>query len=257
MNVSQKLNAQSSVNELMLREAQRAWQQPHSIFDTLAAAMHSLVIGSNIAYPILPMSQMITLLHPVLAEKFGQAAGAASVINAQPETMRVMAAVFKGQNRWAADFRQMDLEAGKNISASTIKAVMRAENAGKLNSYTSYMEAGGPGASPSEVSLEQKGNALGLYSEMWPRVAAIVAASRLADAHPEKLGGMSKDDYVDHVLDKSMMSWGPGETGRMMTRNGLLGPFTKISMAFMQWQARMLQTYYHSLGDVLGLSRKQ
>lgn len=249
LDASRRQLPQEAANELALREAQRAWEMPHTIIESAQAVMHSLMIGANPAYVILPMSQIPILLHAQLFKKYGAAKSALAIAKAFPQAAHVMNAMLHGQEWADGGIREMDMVDNKKISARTRDIILRADNSGNLTqTYTQGMKDQGQGAETGNKmeKFQKISNMLGLYSEMFPRIVAALSA---ADLHEGKHGMEGRDDYVNKTISDSQFNWGAGEASRATSNKGILGPFGKISFAFMQFQNKMVEKLYTEVGS--------
>jgi hypothetical protein len=241
--------AQDVANELLLREAQAARANPATIFDSAQAVMHSLRIGFNPPYVLTMMSQIPTLLHPELAKKYGYARSAQAIGGVTGRTFKIIKAVLASPDWATVGFREDALRKA-GISERDIKTLMRLDNAGGLsnNTYTTAMTDLGEGANPNKVRYKNWANAMGLYAEMLPRIAGALAAGDLYDKRP--VAGMSREDYVHNVVTNSQFNWGPGQSSRVTSKSGPLGAFSRISLAFMQFQTKMVEKLYTEAHDL-------
>lgn len=238
-----------AARELMRREAERAWHMPHSFVDTIKSGMHTLMVGANPAYTITAMSQIPTLLHPELAKQFGYGKSAVAIGKATGRAFKMMRAVYNSPDAAAVGFRE-DAQRKGGSSEKDIQTIMKLENAGKMTSFTQAMSELGEGTSPLRQKIKNWTNALGVYAEQLPRVIAALTAGDLYDQRP--VAGKTRDQYVNDVVSNSQFNWGPGETSRLTSKKGPLGPATQISLAFMQYQTNMIQKLYTEMHAALG-----
>lgn len=243
--------------EIMIREAQAAWRIPHSVFDTIRSITHSVFIGASIPYTILPTSQILTTVHGELAKKTGNVSAMKLIGSSTSEAFRIMAAMARGANGVQLGFRESDLKAAKNISDKSIDTVMRLENGGGLTSFTRMVSDLGEGANSTHARINGYMNALGSYSETFPRVLAAIASGKLYDSKPagsikDRYGQpLSRDAYVRSVVDESLQRWGPGEASRLTGGKGPLGSFGKLAFAFTGFRTQMLVKLIGEVHDLI------
>lgn len=254
MTPAQREIGQDVARELMRREAEAAWHIPHGLVDTIKSGMHTLMVGMNPAYTLTAFSQVPTLLHGELAKQYGYAKSGLAIAKATSRAFKVMSSVYNSPDRWGVGFREDALAKG-GVSRRDIETVMKLENAGKMTSFTQAMSELGEGASPTKQFIKNISNALGVYAEQLPRVIAALAAGDLHDGRP--VSGKSRDQYVSDVVSNSQFNWGPGETSRVTSKRGPLGPATQISLAFMQYQTNMIQKLYQEVHAAFGKDSPQ
>lgn len=270
----EKLIGADAHRELMLREAQQAWNVPHSGIDTIRSITHTVGIGANIGYTVLPLSQIMTLSHGELAKKYGHVAAAKALGASATEAFWVMKVMARSKDWASLGFRESDLKAA-GIRQSTIDIIMRLENMGGLSSYTRMMSDLGEGANSKEVKFKNYANALGSYAETYPRIITALAAAKLHDANPGKAGLVihmkdvdsssvastkadidrltraHRDAYIKNVVDESQFRWGGGETSRLTGGKGPLGSFGKLAFAFTQFKTKMIEKLYSEVHDLI------
>lgn len=252
----EKLIGSDVAREYMLREAQQAWRVPHSFVDTIRAATHTISIGANIGYTILPMSQILTLSHGELAKKYGHMKAATALAQVAGTSFKVMKAVFKGADWATVGFRESDLRAA-GIPDHVIKTVMALDNGGGLSTFNQVMSDLGEGAGAHEKAIKDKLNAMGSYAEMYPRVITALAAAKLhgdkygAKADARDASGMTKDQYVMDAVAGSQFNWGPGEASRLTGGKGPLGSFGKLAFAFTQFRTKIIMKLYSEFHDMI------
>lgn len=255
MSEADKLIGADAHKELMLREAQQAWQVPKSFIDTIRAATHTVGIGANIGYTVLPMSQIFTTVHGELAKKGGYVGAAKHLASSANEAFAMMRAVAYGKDRTALGFRESDMRAAKGVSDWGTKVIMDLENRGGLSSYTRSMADIAEVASSKFERAKGYANMLGSTAETYPRVLAALAAAKIHDASLAAGKQWAKDiprgEYVKSVVDESMQRWGPGESSRLTGGKGPLGSVGKLAFAFTQFQTRMIEKLYTETHDLL------
>lgn len=240
--------------EIMLREAQQAWQVPKSFIDTIRAATHTVGIGANIGYTVLPMSQIFTLSHGELAKKSGFVKSAKELGSSATEAFQVMKAMAYGKDRTALGFRESDMKAG-GVRDWATKVVMDLENRGGLSSYTRTMADLGENIGSKFEQAKGYANMMGSYAETYPRIITALAAAKLHDqalaAGKSWAKEMPRGEYVKQVVDESQFRWGNGETSRLTGGKGPLGSFGKLAFAFTQFQTKMIEKLYGEVHDLI------
>jgi hypothetical protein len=255
MSEADKLIGANAHKELMLREVQRAWKQPKTPIDFIRALGHTISIGANIAYTVLPMSQIFTFSHGELGKKNGFTNAAKDLGSSAGEAFNIMKAMAYGADRTSLGFRQSDMKAG-GVSDWATKVVMDLENRGGLSSYTRGMADLGEHMESKYERFKGYANMMGSYSETYPRIITALAAAK---AHDRALAtgkqwakDMPRGEYVKDVVDKSQFRWGGGEASRLTSEHGPLGAFGKLAFAFTQFQTNVIQKLYSEVHDLLG-----
>ena len=244
-----RLIPQDLARELMKREAEQAWRVSNKFADAVQAGIHSVVIGFNPAYGLTVMSQIPILLHGELSKTYGFAKSALAISRVGTRTFNLMKAVTTSPDWATFTVREAALRAAKNIPESDIQTVMNLDRSGRLSSTFSGEQATG-GTGSFGHKWQTYANALGIYFEMVPRIVAALSAR---DLHAARFGasdpGLNK--YVGDIVQNSQFPWNPGETPRQMSKKGIFGSFTPISLSFMQFQTHMIEKLYMESHEAL------
>ena len=251
---------QEVAQEIMRREAEASQQAGNPVLNKLRGYVHAASIGFNPAYTLTATSTIPMLGVPELAKTHGYATAIKLVAQNMPEAFRVMKAVFQAKDfegnanladRYQVGFRADALRrAGR--TEKTIDTIMKADNAGALsgNTNTHYMAGLSSGEiDPSRASMEHKVNAMGLYSETLPRVAMALAAAQAYDARP--VPGISRDEFVNKVVNRSQFEYSEGTNSRMLGNHGLAGPLSPIMLSFMNFHTKMIEKLYSEVHTLI------
>ena len=245
----------NTAQEIIRREKEAQWEMPADILDKITAINHTIQIGFSPAYTILPVSQIVTLLHPELSKKFGYMKSGATIAGETSMAFKVLGAVLRSPDRFNVTFREEALRKA-GIPEWYIDKTMRLANAGNLNSFTMYMTGLNEESNKLHTALHAA-NAMGTYAEMVPRLVAAFSAARLYEgAKPGFVKGprgepLERDDYVNSVVNDSQFNWAAGETPRAFSNKGTLGRVSKLSFAFMNYRERMLAKIYTETHDLM------
>ena len=245
----------NTAQEIIRREKEAQWEMPAGILDKITAINHTIQIGFSPAYTILPVSQIVTLLHPELSKKFGYMKSGATIAGETSMAFKVLGAVLRSPDRFNVTFREEALRKA-GIPEWYIDKTMRLANAGNLNSFTMYMTGLNEESNKLHTALHAA-NAMGTYAEMVPRLVAAFSAAKLYES--AKSGfvkgprgePLTRDDYVNSVVNDSQFNWGAGETPRAFSNKGTLGRVSKLSFAFMNYRERMLAKIYTETHDLM------
>ena len=240
---------QDTANEIQRREVEAGWRLPSGAIEMIQSGMHTLMIGFNPAYTILPISQIPTLLHGELAKHYGYMKSAQAIGSVTNESFKVMAAIMKSPDRWNFGMREEALRAA-GISEKTTKTLMQAANSGMFTSFTQSQGYLGEGFHEKLEGLRDRANMMGVYAEQLPRVIAALAAAKLHDASPGN-ARMDRASYVNHVIGESQYNWGLGETSRLTGAKGPMGRVGRLTFAFTQYQTRMLEKLFTETRDLM------
>ena len=253
------LKGNDAAREWYRRESEAAWSIPANFGDTVASLMHTSSIGFSLPYMFLPTSQIVTLAHPELAKVFGMARAAYAIGAETSPAFKVLAAVLGSPDRFNVVFRESVV--GKAVDEWHTNVVIRMANAGLLNSFTPNMTAMNKALTSTQERILHIANAPGTYAEMLPRLVTGFAAARLYDNFPKQIEssrkGMSRDDYIREAVTNSQFPWGAGENARWLGKKGPLGPATRISFAFMNYQQRMVVKICHEIRSLAGAEGSQ
>lgn len=248
--------AQDAAGEIMKREAQQSWRASNKMVDGLQAGMHSIVIGFNPAYVLTMMSQIPTLGHPELAKTHGYTKSAMHIAGSTTDAFKAMKAIVTGHDWASAGIRQEALQKA-GLSESAIKTIMAQENRGNLSGSTftrSVTDLGDHGSEGME-KFKNMANAMGSNAEMLPRLVMTLAAGRAYDVQPVR--GISRDDFVEKVVNNSQFQWGPSTSSRMLSKTGLFGGTTPLMLSFMSFRTKMIRKLYEETHDLLGANGPQ
>ena len=235
--------------ELQVRTANSLNRVSFKAMDVAQSITNTITIGASPAFTIEMLSQIPMLLHGELAKKMGYANSAQAIITVGARALKATIAGFKDGTFSFYD----DTLKEKDVSDNDRRTIMNASKNGTLenNTWNQEMIDMGVGADPRTVRLSNYANFLGVLSEMYVRVLSGLAAADLYDKHPERAAGMSREQYVDNIISGSQFNWGPGEASRLTSRYGPLGPYTRISLAFMGFQTHMLEKLFKEGGDAI------
>lgn len=252
----ERLIGSDVLRELATREASEPWKAPYGFLDMVRSGTRAIEVGANFAYPILPMSQILTLSHGELAKTYGNVRAAKALASSATEAFNALRVMFKSPDWATLGIRASDMRAAGNISERGIDTIMRLANSGKLSTFTRSLSSLGEGSgkwSSVKIALERM-NAFGSYAEMYPRLITGLAADKL---HTERYGsepnqkGQTKEQYVGNAVSESQFNWGPGQTARLATSKGPLGPFGKFAFAFTGFRTRVIGKLYTEFHDLI------
>lgn len=252
----QALAAHQVLTELARRETERSWNVDTDFADKARAANHVFFLGASPAYMIEQLSQIPMLLLPELGKKHGFVASAQAIGRATPLAFKIMKAMATGQHRWDAIITPKML-ADAGVADKDAKFIMGVVNRGGLD-LGGFVREMGSAARGGEVNAftktMQRANATAVYAETFSRVVAALSARDLHEAKtPIKDGNVApRDQYVDHVINQSMMDWGSWNTSRQTGKNGLFGKASPLMLSFTGFQTRMVEKLYREAAAAMG-----
>ncbi len=252
-----KIAAAQAVNELLLRDAQRKWTVPTPGLDRMRAIAHTFEVGSSPAYTMTLASQIGTLSWGELGKTHGYAKAFGSLASNAAEAFKVMRGAMQGGDGAHFGLNEEGLRKA-GVREKTIDFIMHHSNRGDLNlaSYTQAMaghEHGPFGKYTAPL------NALGLYSEMFPRVLTALAARDLYDNHPAsnparytKMGSEGFHQFVSDKVRGSQFTWDAANNPRATTKGGPFGPASPLINQFMGFKIKMIEKLYSETANAFG-----
>jgi hypothetical protein len=240
---------QEVANEIMRREAESTIYSGNPALSQVRSFVHTTNIGFNPAYVLTSTSQLLTTGHPELAKYAGYLKAAKFIASATPRALRILRTLdFPGVSP-----REDKMIAAGNISKRDIATIMRADNDGAISSatYTHMQTELGEGADPSKVKVYHWANVLGSSAEILPRIIMALATKDAYDANPKAFGKLSDREAVNSVVNNSQFKYGDATSSRMLGNRGFMGSFTPITMAFMNYHAKMTEKLYMEARDLI------
>ena len=252
----QILGGAQAASELIMREKNRTTAPPENFMDGVRQMTHTFQVGSSPAYVFTLMTQIPTLSLPELAKTHGFANSALALGRAAPLAIKVLRAVMSGPD--ATRFGMRDetlLKAG--LSQKDVDFLMMQAMRGDFHhsSYTQAMAGHGPLSHGQLGQVTAAANAMGLYSEMMPRILTAIAARDLYEKAPNKANGMSLHDFVSDKVSQSQMDWAPSGNARQTTKQGMFGSMSPLINQFMGFQIRLTEKMYREVADLTGKGR--
>jgi hypothetical protein len=244
-----KIAAAQAVNELLLRDAQRKWTVPTPGLDRVRGIGHTWEVGSSPAYTMTLALQVGTLSWGELGKTHGYANAFGALARNTSMAFRIMRGAMLGGDGSHFGLNEDGLRKA-GVPEKTIDFIMHHSNRGDFNlaSYTQAMtghEHGPFGKYTAPL------NALGLYSEMFPRIVTALAAKDLYDNHPEsnpaKYTKMGDDGFHQFVSDRvrgSQFTWDATNNPRLTTKGGPFGPASPLIYQFMGFKIKMIEKLY-------------
>lgn len=247
---NQVLGGAQAAAEILLREKQRETHVPSTFMDGIRQMTHSFQIGSSPSYFFTLMTQIPTLSHPELAKTHGYANSALALARAAPLTFKAMRAIMRGPDALRFGMREDTLmKAG--ISKEDADFLMYHEIEGDFNhaAYSQAIGGHGPLSHGIAGNITRPANALGLYSEMLPRLITALAARDLYNQRAVKLNGKYNDmhSFVSHVVKESQQNWAPSNAARQLTRSGMFGSMSPLINQFMNFQVKLTEKLYREV----------
>ena len=248
-----KLALHQAVQELTRSEAQRAMAQPGAPMQALREATHVMEVGASPAYVFTLMSQLGTLSLPRLGAEAGFLKSAQAMGRVTKQTFDVMRAVAGGSEGLRFGLRESDLlKAGispRDVDFLTHQAAMGSFNHG---SYTMAMrsEYGDPNSQLGKV--RGWASAMGLYSEMMPRVLTALAARDLWNGNPQLQAKGSLHDFTHRMVEDSQLNWNPTFNARQVTKAGTFGAMSPLINQFMGYSTRVTEMLYREAATAMG-----
>jgi hypothetical protein len=253
---NQILGGAQAASELIMREKNRTTAPPENFMDGVRQMTHTFQVGSSPAYVLTLMTQIPTLSLPELAKTHGFANSALALGRAAPLAIKVLRAVMSGPD--ATRFGMRDetlLKAG--LSQKDVDFLMTQAMRGDFHhsSYTQAMAGHGPLSHGQLGQVTAAANAMGLYSEMMPRILTALAARDLYEKAPNKANGMTLHDFVSDKVSQSQMDWAPSGNARQTTKQGMFGSMSPLINQFMGFQIRLTEKMYREVADLTGKGR--
>lgn len=235
---------QDFANEFIRRETEKSVAISSNLFSGLQKVAHTVTVGANIPYVLTATSQIPTLLQPELAKTHGYVPSWKAVAGATPRAFKALNAIFQSEDASKIGIREEAFRAA-GIPERDIETLMKLENAGGLTqTFTRSMIETGEGVDPRGAKWHQWANAMGGYSELFPRILGALAAGDLHDAAPQKAQGKTREQFIKDVVNNSQFEWGPGSYARFTSGKGLFGPASKVVLGFMQYHLSMMAKMY-------------
>jgi hypothetical protein len=244
-----KIASSQAVNELLLRDAQRKWTVPTPGLDRVRAIAHTFEVGSSPAYVMTLASQIGTLSWGELGKTHGYARAFGSLAGNASMAFKVMRGAMLGGDGTHFGLNEDGLRKA-GVPEKTIDFIMHHSNRGDFNlgSYTQAMVGHEHGVFGKYTSPL---NALGLYSEMYPRLITALAARDLYDNHsasnPARYTKMGDEGFHQFVSDKirgSQFTWDATNNPRATTKGGPFGPASPLINQFMGFKIKMIEKLY-------------
>jgi hypothetical protein len=251
------LAASEAVGELMLRERLKSTYVPPTALDAIRHLSHTIHVGSSPAYFLTLMSQLATTSYPELAKTHGYGAAFGAFQRALPDALAVVKAITKGDDWNTAGITRDALEKD-GLSQPLIDKVMGMVSRGVMGTamYSTQMTEHSNLASVLHISpnILKAANALGLYSELIPRLVTGFAAHDLYNAKPyiEPRTGvqMTREQFIDRAINDSQGNWDASLNARQTSRGGMFGGVSPLINQFMGWQIRMTGKIYNEVRDM-------
>lgn len=237
--------------EQMKREAARSVTVGHDWIDVVRAANHNYFLSATVAYPAVNLTQIGVMLWPELVKRQGVSfAGAAKTIaKVTPDAFKVLRATFE-EGKKAGWSRAIDAvitpETLKGVDQGTADFLIRMINRGTIDMGAPSREFGriAEGSIDRPTSKAMRwGSALGLYSEVFNRLVAALAAR---EVYGDKSG---LDDYAHNVVTNSMLDYSSPNVARQMGKSGIFGRVTPLITAFMQYSSQVTEKLYREVHD--------
>lgn len=244
-----KIAAAQAVNELLLRDAQRKWTVPTPGLDRMRAIAHTFEVGSSPAYVMTLLSQIGTLSWGELGKTHGYAKSFSSLASNTGMAFRVMRGAMMGGDGSHFGLNEEGLRKA-GVPEKIIDFIMHHSNRGDFNlaSYTQAMVGHEHGVFGKYTSPL---NAMGLYSEMFPRILTALAAKDLYDNHPAsnparytKMGDEGFHQFVSDKVRGSQFTWDATNNPRATTKGGPFGPASPLINQFMGFKIKMIEKLY-------------
>jgi hypothetical protein len=247
--------AQRFADEIITREAQKAWTQSNPYFDTALAAVSTAHIGSSPGVGLMMLSQIPMFTVPQFVKNFPYRVVVPTLAKTFDEAMKVTRAVIGGEYGESGGFSHDELV--KAVGADKALFHMRNANHGDYTggTFTHMMTSAAEGGDPRTAKMVGWANAIGRYTELIPRIWTGAAARELYSSLPKdqqmKLAP-SVEDFVSRSILQSQKDYSSSATSRLTGKSGPFGQATPLMLSFTAFQTRVLTQYYRELNGLFG-----
>jgi hypothetical protein len=253
---AQRTGMTNIIDELSTRERERSEWPETKFLDQLRATNHAWFLGGSVSYGLVNLTQLGATLLPELGARHGFAkAFGVMAREATPDALRIIRAIWQ-EGRNVSLSRAMDAVVTRSaltkagIRPEMAEFIMRVANSGELDiggpSRELMRAAAGRGDGKIDATLRYA-SAIGYYTETLSRLVAALSSYHLDKiADPEKAA-----DRAVHVLKESMWDYSQANQGRQFGKKGILGPYTPLATAFMQYTAQLSGKLYRETYEAI------
>lgn len=254
--VKMKNNVHSSVNEMLLREAQRQWHVSTNLIDSVRHITHVMELGLSVPYALTMATQVPTLGWSELTKHFGAVRSAAVMMQMMPHAISAMSRTFDGK-----DALFFNMTADKLGDHKFKNVLLNLDNQGALNnSRTQSVYDGVRHHEGVMKTLHDISGAWTLYAEMFPRLVTGLAAHQLYTERVAegKAPPMSKDwndvhSFAAHAVRSSQLDWSADVSPRAFSKQqGIAGQASPLVAQFQNFRAKMLDKLAGEFTDAMG-----
>jgi hypothetical protein len=260
--VAQRNGMTNVIDELSRRERERPQWPESKLLDQLRAVNHAWFLGGSVSYGLVNLTQLGATLLPELGARHGFVKTAKTIGSVTPLAMKIVAAIA-AEGKKVSISRAMDavvtrgaLDRALDVAnhpenAKIAEFIMRVANSGEL-------DIGGPSRELMRAAAGQQhggvnatlryASAIGYYTETASRLIAALSSYHLdgLKADSEKAA-----DRAVYVLKETMWDYSQANQGREFGKMGILGRFTPLATAFMQYTAQLSGKLYRETYEAI------
>jgi hypothetical protein len=248
------------MEELRKRETDRQNGDGAGWSETLRAVNHNFYLAFNTAYALINMTQLGTMTWPELAKNGGYIEAAKTLGKHSATAVRIVKAMVQESYRTGGLAHIADGEITQRVmeraglDAKQREFLTKLINTGHIDigAQTRVMGQIADGKSNAHLTAFSKyASSFGLYSEMFSRIAAGMAAHDMAPK------GVDPVAHAGKVINESLYNYSTWNQARQMGKNGIFKEASPVVFAFQSYQAFTLEKLYREFYDALPHTNKQ